>query len=254
MADWADLTRELDLWRDAGRTASFWWRDDDAGPDDDRLAPFLEQRRCLDVPVALAVVPAWLTPPTVRRILADRDATVLQHGWQHRDNTSGERKRTELVDGMETLADDLAHGAELLRSAFGARFRKVMVPPWNRIDPGIRARLAGLGFAGLSAHGVRRAGQVDGLHVANAHIDLMDWRASAFAGEDAVLDQAVGHLALRRQGAADANEPTGLMTHHRVHDRDAAAFLDRFVTVVRDHGAAQWLHAAVLFGVGQVAA
>ena len=34
MADWTDLTEELDRWALAGRRATFWWRDDDAGPDD----------------------------------------------------------------------------------------------------------------------------------------------------------------------------------------------------------------------------
>ena len=30
MSSWDALRTELDLWQDAGRDASFWWRDDDA--------------------------------------------------------------------------------------------------------------------------------------------------------------------------------------------------------------------------------
>ena len=29
-AGWPDLTAELDRWGEAGRTATLWWRDDDA--------------------------------------------------------------------------------------------------------------------------------------------------------------------------------------------------------------------------------
>jgi len=254
MADWSGLIGELDRWGDAGRTATMWWRDDDAGPDDDRLAGFLEQRRRLDIPLALAVVPGRLAPPTVRRILADPGATVLQHGWRHRNNAPTGAKKTELVDGLVSLCDDLMHGRATLEAAFARRFHKVMVPPWNRIGPAMQAGLAALGFAGLSVHGPRPAADRDGLHIVNVHIDIMDWSKRAFAGETAALDQAVGHLAARRTGRADADEPTGLMTHHLDHDGDAAAFVDRFVTVVRDHGAARWLATGSLFGTGRAAA
>jgi len=146
------------------------------------------------------------------------------------------------------------HGRSVLQAAFGERFQKVMVPPWNRIGPAMRAGLATLGFAGLSGHGPRPAADQDGLHIVNVHIDIMDWSTRAFVGEAAALDQAIGHLAARRAGGADADEPTGLMTHHLDHDGDAAAFVDRFVTVVRDHGAARWLATASLFGAGRAAA
>jgi len=254
MADWAALAAELDRWSEAGRTATFWWRDDDAGANDDLLEPFLARRRRLAVPLALAVVPAWLAPPATRRMLADPGATVLQHGWNHRNNAAEGTKRTELVDGLAALADDLGHGRAVLEAAFAQRFAPVMVPPWNRIQAGIRARLAALGFSGLSVMGPRGAASLDGLHVANVHIDIIDWRTRAFAGEARALGQAVAHLAARRRGEADVLEATGLMTHHRLHDGEATAFVDRFVTTVRDHGAARWLSAGHLFGSGRAAA
>jgi peptidoglycan/xylan/chitin deacetylase (PgdA/CDA1 family) len=254
VADWAGLIGELDCWRDAGRTATFWWRDDDAGADDDRLAGFLEQRRRLDVPLALAVVPAWLAPPTTRRILADAGVSVLQHGWGHRNNASDGTKKTELVDNLISLSDDLMQGRKILEAAFQGRFRKVMVPPWNRIGAAARSRLATLGYVGLSCHGPRPAADQDGLHIVNVHIDIMDWKNRAFAGDGAALAQAIDHLSARRAGRADAGEPTGLMTHHRDHDDAATAFLDRFVTAVRDHGGARWLDSANIFGADRAAA
>ncbi len=253
MADWDDLVGELDRWRDAGRMATFWWRDDDTGPDDEALAPFLDQRRCLGVPLALATIPATLAPPTVRRVLADPGTTVLQHGWRHHNNAPDGVKRTELVDCVNIL-DDLARGRNALQAAFDTRFHHVMVPPWNRIGSSTTSRLTGLGFIGLSTHGPRKAANDQGLHIANVHIDIMDWRTRAFIGDDRALDQAVAHLTARRQGDIDGLEPTGLMTHHRVHDLEATAFLDRFVALIRDHDTAHWLGSARLFGAGPKAA
>ena len=254
MADWADLADELDRWRQSGRSATFWWRDDDAGPDDGKLQGFLDQRRRLDTALALATVPAWLAPPTVRRILADPGAVVLQHGWAHRNNASPTVKKTELADGIAHLEADLIKGRESLHAAFGARFQPVMVPPWNRIGPVTRARLAEIGYIGLSAHGPRANASENRIHTVNVHIDIIDWRSRSFCGDEVALAQAIAHLEARRTGSADAREPTGLMTHHRDHDEASGRFVDRFVTLIRDHDAGQWLDARTLFGARQEAA
>ena len=43
----------------------------------------------------------------------------------------------------------------------------------------------------------------------------LDWRGSGgFVGVFAALEQVITHLRQRRTGEADADEPTGLMTHH----------------------------------------
>ena len=52
---WEALTRELDLWEEDGRTATFWWRDDDAADHTDALNELLLLRTALGVPLALAV-------------------------------------------------------------------------------------------------------------------------------------------------------------------------------------------------------
>ena len=47
---WQDLRDELDRWAEAGRTATLWWRDDDAvmpGPLLDRLAERLSEGKHL---------------------------------------------------------------------------------------------------------------------------------------------------------------------------------------------------------------
>ncbi len=51
---WVALNAELDAWAAAGRTATLWWRDDDAGAMNDALDRLLRLRGARDVPIALA--------------------------------------------------------------------------------------------------------------------------------------------------------------------------------------------------------
>lgn len=252
MADpWDALARELDLWAQAGQTATFWWRDDDAGPDDGRLGALLALRRELAVPLALAVVPSWLADSSAALLRADPGSSVLQHGFAHANRAGPERRKCELVAASppDDLEDCLSKGQSLLAHAFGARFHAVMVPPWNRIDAPVARRLCARGFTGLSTLGPRPCRVGDGLVLANVHVDIVDWKAGGgFAGETKVLGAACTHLAQRRSGAVDAAEATGLMTHHRVHDTDCDTFVARFVQATRDHPGARWLDAATVFG------
>ena len=248
MADWKTLTRELDLWAQAGRTATFWWRDDDAGPDDGRLAGLIALRRALAVPLAVAVVPAWLEETSAALLRADPGCSVLQHGFAHTNRAGPERRKCELVEGDGGLGEDLARGQSLLARAFGARFHAVMVPPWNRIDATVAASLAARGFTGLSTLGPRPVPVRDGVALANVHVDIVGWRrGGGFAGEEIALAAACDHLARRRRSTVDGDEPTGLMTHHRVHDRACNAFVARFVATTRDHPACAWQDAATVF-------
>jgi hypothetical protein len=62
-----------------------------------------------------------------------------------------------------------------------------------------------------------------------------------------VLGRLVEHLAARRDGRVDADEPTGLLTHHLIADAETEAFLQRLLAVTRGHRAARWLAAGEVF-------
>ena len=148
--DWSDLTGELDAWRDEGRTASLWWRDDDAvapAPALDRLAALAHEH---EVTVGLAVIPA-LAEPALAPWLGSARAEVLQHGWAHRSHAAPGEKKTEL--GSRRAPDDvtaeLSRGFRRLGGIAGDQLRPVLVPPWNRIDPGLIPSLPLAGFCGL---------------------------------------------------------------------------------------------------------
>ena len=241
---WSDLAGELDAWQAEGRIASLWWRDDDAAapvPALDRLVGLAREHR---VTVGLAVIPA-LAEPSLATWLESVRAEVLQHGWAHRNHAAEGEKKSELGYGRDagTAMGELAKGFDSLRELAGARFRPVLVPPWNRIDPALLPALPQAGFRGLTTFGARRAARpAHGLMQTNCHADVVDWRGGrGFVGTERALAAVVGHLAARRKRSVDATEPTGLLTHHAVHEESTWAFIARFVERTRRHPAVRWL-------------
>ena len=68
-----------------------------------------------------------------------------------------------------------------------------------------------------------------------------------FVGDAAALGATIAHLRARREGHADAAEPTGLMTHHLVDGDTTWAFVDDLLGRTTAHPAATWLTAAAVF-------
>ncbi len=245
---WTELRAELDRWAASGRCATFWWRDDDAvapTPALDRLLALAARHGRW---VALAVIPAGAEPALADR-LAGTTAAVIQHGWAHRSHAPAGEKNAELGDHRPTEAvlAELVTGRARLETLFGGRFRPVLAPPWNRIGPRVRARLGEAGLAVLSVFGARDAGP--GPAQLNTHADPIDWRGTrGFAGVGRTLAPILRHLADRRTGVADPEEPTGLLTHHLAHDGEGWIFLDGLLSTLSRHPAAAWPEADTLFG------
>lgn len=255
MTTWADLVAELDRWSTAGRDATFWWRDDDAGEVTPALSDLLELRRRPDVPLALAVIP-MVAGRSLAATLATHDGVhVLQHGLAHTNHEPAGQPKSELgrARARRDAASDLAAGRERLLALFGELALPVLAPPWNRIDPAIIDMLPELGFHGVSTFRQRQKEEAaPGVVQINTHIDIIDWRGSrAFCGEAGALAAAVEHLVARRTGAVDAEEPTGLLTHHRMHDAACSTFIAQFAETLSGHPAAQWVSARDIFDVEQ---
>jgi hypothetical protein len=245
---WERLESELDLWGQGA--ATFWWRDDDA------VAPTAALDRLLALapqPLALAVIPEGLDPALADR-LAGTSVTVLQHGFAHRNHEPPDRKKAELGAARppDVVREELRRGGEVLAAAFGPRALPVLVPPWNRISPALMVILAEAGYCGLSTHGPRPRGpHQPGLVQANAHVDIIDWRAGRrFIGLGAAIELTIAHLRARREGRVDGAEPTGLLTHHLVMDAEGFDFTAAFLARTARHPAVQWLPARAIFGAG----
>jgi hypothetical protein len=126
---------------------------------------------------------------------------------------------------------ELGTGWLALERLFGSSVLPVLVPPWNRIAPGLVPALPEIGFRGLSTFDIRPHRRlVSGWVQVNTHIDLIDWRARRFAGIEAVLGAFARALVAARTGS---DEPLGLLSHHLAMDEPAWDFLSSFWERVR---------------------
>ena len=254
MTDWTDLDRELDAWGRARQSATFWWRDDDAvssTPELQRILDVAATAAGQPVPLALAVIPASADSALAQSLHVAGGVIALQHGYAHANWAAAGAKKAEFAEGRDpsVALEELRSGSQRLRDLFRDRALPVLVPPWNRIDPALIDRLDGVGIRGLSTHGPRAAKTTAaGIVLVNSHVDIVNWREERrFLGIEGCLRLAAGHLAARREGRVDASEPTGLLTHHLVHDEDAWSFLATFLQRTAHHSAVRWMGARQLF-------
>ena len=248
-AAWQEFADELARWRDAGRTAEFWWRDDDAAQSTPALARLLAMAQQSATPLALAVIPAQFEADAFAA--AGPMITLLQHGTDHRNRAAPGERKTEFP-AAEPIAAALARlAAARQRLAPHPRFLPVLAPPWNRLPEPLAAQLAAAGFQGVSRYGARAGAlAAAGVVQVNTHVDLIAWRAGrGFAGDAPCLQAAVRHLAAKREGKADAGEATGWLSHHCVHDAAAWAFLERLLKTTGRTQGVRWRGAPDLFHI-----
>ena len=242
---WTVLETELDRWTDEDRTATLWWRDDDAIAETPALNRLL--RLAEETPLAIAAIPAH-TNPSLRNATAQlKNIRILQHGFSHTNHAPEGQKKSEFGPHrvLEVMAAEAVQGREKLSSIAEDAFCPIFVPPWNRIDADFTARLPDIGFPAVSVFGKAQGAAPP--EPINVHIDLIDWRGSRkFVGEDIALGALIDHLLERRTGVCPVTEVTGLMTHHLDHDEDTWRFVERLLAVTQTHPATRWLSVETL--------
>jgi hypothetical protein len=249
MNPWAALEQELDRWSSAGRTATLWWRDDDATHASRELDRLLGISERTGAPVALAVIPRDIHDSLNRCIERCGRAWALQHGWSHANHAPAADRQEEFGPHrpLEVMLAELSEGWRRIEAL--PRGLPVLVAPWNRMDPGLVGDLPQAGLAAVSTLGPRPAAEpAAGVRQTNVHVDIVDWAGHrGFVGEPAAVGQIVAHLRQRRDGAVDADEPTGLMTHHLFHDEGCWWFVEELLRRSSAHPAVRWLSAQDAF-------
>lgn len=244
---WSALRDALSRLREDGRPIRFWLRDDDAVAPSAALDQLLAATG--EVPLALAVIPGMAEPALAEKLNPLGRVTVLQHGFSHTNHAAAGTKKCEL--GAERPAAvvlaELAEGRRRL-AAF-EQVAEVLVPPWNRIAEPVAAGLPALGVKALSVYGDRRPDAPGPLRV-NTHVDPIDWHGGrGFLGEEAVLGQVLARLQRLQTGAADRDEPTGILTHHLVHDKACLGFIENLLSAVAQHPDCHWHSIETLLGL-----
>ncbi len=242
------LTERLDAVAAAGRTVTFWWRDDDAAVAKPALARLVALAGSLDLPLALAVIPEPARPSLARWLNRNRlqGVRVLQHGFRHFNHEPAGERACELgpARSADAVIEELTAGRERLETLFGPRFLPVLTPPWNRVSPEVAERRQEAGLVGLSTFGtVERAG-----HRLDAHLDPIVWRSTrSYMGDARMLSLLDEEIAARTGENTDV--PIGLLTHHQAHDEAVWAFVETFLSVVGRHPAARWPAIDTAFGL-----
>jgi hypothetical protein len=247
VSGWSELGEELDCWHDAGATATFWWRDDDAVDDTPQLDRLLKHAG--EIPLALAVIPGLATKDLAAKLTKHASVVVLQHGWRHDNHVPGGNNEYPASRSMEEVSQELADGRRLLAALFGPQAIPVFAPPWHGFDPCFLPLLRRHGLTGISRKGPRpKAFAAEGVLQGNAHMAPIKWSTPpSFGDDDLYLGQIIDHLRGRRLGTYDAAEATGLLTHHLVQNDVSYAFIARFVALVSRHPAGIWMDAMAMF-------
>ena len=247
------LRTELHLSRDAGVPVRMWWRDDDLVANSRGFDALIGLARTFRAPLLVAIIPG-LASEALDVSEADPDLIdFCQHGWRHINHQPLGGGKSEFGAGRdpEAVEAEIAAGQVALARLLGDRSRPIFVPPWNAFDERhldiVRAR----GFTGLSTFGPRpRAFAVDGLRLANTHLDILQWEAPGgprpVPFDDACLRLARIVREQREKPEADA-EPIGILSHHRAMREESWSLLEGLLSAFAGVPGVSWLTPSQVF-------
>jgi peptidoglycan/xylan/chitin deacetylase (PgdA/CDA1 family) len=244
---WLPLMTELARWEEAGRTAEFWLRDDDAVEPTEPLDRLLGLTEKFGVPAALAVIPAFTGEALASRLAAASQVTVAVHGWSHENHAPDGEKKQELGWHRERgiVLDELRRGLSRITDLYGQRMVPLLVPPWNRIAPDLLPDLMPLGFTALSAFGPARPVAI---RTINSNVDLMDWHGTRGCRDHGLIARDIAAQLAR---AFEGGDAVGILAHHLVHDQAAWVFLEDLFEFTAGHTACRWRSIRELIAAGE---
>jgi peptidoglycan/xylan/chitin deacetylase (PgdA/CDA1 family) len=237
---WRPVTDELERWKQAGRTAGFWLRDDDACAATPALHRLLDRAGVHRAPILLAVVPMKAEPELAALLRGRDDVDVAMHGAWHANHASEGARSSETPAGrtIDAISAEWREARARLTALFGPGAGAWYVPPWNRMSDEAAAILPEIGFSALSVfRGASLA--APGLRRADADVDLIDWRGGRRGRTAAdIAAAAAAVLAAARQGGRSS---IGILSHHLDHDDAAWSTLEGLLEVVSAHPSAGWI-------------
>lgn len=222
---------------DAEQPVNVFFRDDDAGWDDDGLLALLDVFEHHAVALDLAAIPTAMTAGLARELTrraarAPDLVGVHQHGYAHANHEpSGRRCEFGAQRTHDEQRRDIDDGQRILRRWFGALAQPIFTPPWNRCTADTGACLVELGFAAISRD--HTAGPL-GLAPLRELPVQVDWLARRH-GERLARTAVGAQLADRAREPA----PLGIMLHHAEMGADELCALGELLELVAGHDRAR---------------
>ncbi|QGY39444.1 polysaccharide deacetylase family protein [Pseudodesulfovibrio cashew] len=211
-------------------TKAFFRADDVAVPGDN-CRRMLELFSRYQLPLHLAVTPAWLTRPRWETLKSwagdDRLWCWHQHGWRHVNHQKyGKKSEFGSDRTRHEKRMDISRGRDRLRDIMGDDFCEVFTPPWNRFDEVTAEVLLELGFRNVSrSQGEGRKVKLSRrMHDTPVNVDLHT-RGEADPGQglDGLLEDIAEAVRYGR---------LGVMLHHQRMNEAAFTFLERCLAAV----------------------
>jgi hypothetical protein len=203
---------------------------------DDIAVPGRQFERLLETfsrhhyPLALAVVPAWLTAPRWKALcrmgMAGQGLWCWhQHGWRHQNHEPlGKKQEFGPCRSEEAQHRDLDRGHRRLQAIMGSAFVPIFTPPWNRCSKITLALLQEMGYKAVSRSQGSRPQAPAGFPDHAVHVDLHTDRApTAALGWQRLLNRLTEGL---------RNPVCGIMIHHKRMNAAAFDFLDRLLEIL----------------------
>jgi hypothetical protein len=213
-----------------------FFRDDDAGWRDDRLAVLLDLVADHALPLDVAVIPralgAGLARELRRRAGADGARLGLhQHGFAH-VNHEPEGRKHEFGPSRSRAAQrrDIDAGRRLLEERLGGLLQPIFTPPWNRCTATTGACLAELGFEVLSREARAEPLAVPGLRELPVRVDWFAHRRGVRLTWDELGERLAAEI---RAGGV-----VGVMFHHALMAGGEMARAGELLGVLAGHSAA----------------
>ena len=204
-----------------------WWRDDDATENSSALDNYLQALP--DVPVLLAVIADNYDASLVARIKTEPQIKIAQHGFRHINHAAENEKKCEYPKGrlIAEVKSELHTGKARLQKDFGKQFLSVFVPPWNRMDDKFLPYLIESGFKGISMFkGTRQTYPIKRI---DSQIDIINWKqGKKFIGTENFIEALT-------QEIKSGQKEIGILTHHKIHDKQVTSFLLDFYKFVTDN-------------------
>ena len=219
-----------------------FFRAEDIGAGGRAFNALCEIFRSHQIPLGMAVVPAWLSDVRARQLFeaAPREEPLWgwhQHGWRH-VNWERAGKKSEFGEQrpIEKQWRDIHQGQQKMQEIFGEELVNVFTPPWNRLSGSTLRILQELGFDGVSMGKFFPRGLRPSLSLKNLRVNLdLHTRKGKDPGKDfqEVLEELVTLLGKK--------EPLGVMVHHQKMTYFAFEFLDELLSLLRNLPGIQFL-------------
>jgi hypothetical protein len=193
-------------------------------------------------PIALAVIPSFVSAALAERLRGYASVSVLQHGWRHVSHVDRALTEYPSCRSDEEVLSELVAGRRILSELFGHQYLPVFAPPFHGFDERFTSLFPASGLKMLSQKGPRSGRRIGVVLQVNCHCAPIAWTDPPSLGdEQAHLAVLIDHLQGRRTGRYDGLEPTGLLTHHLDQDDASFAFLAALNRLVSEHPAAAWV-------------